>query len=271
MRKINIKSFFIIGVCFVIFGLNNYVFAAIETTEVDIISTSHPTAMTDTTISANFQYTDTSITGFYYTITTLSSHTITSDSILTNHYIDLPNDASATRGDGPYSDGNYYLYIAAYKDVFLQPTTLGPTTKVGPLIIDTQPPNYVTVNGPATTNENNVTLTLDSNEDINQICISETGFGNCGWVPLISNSYNYPLSEEKDYLLYIQVKDIAGNIAQPSSPFALTYITIEEKKYHGIPTITEWGKILFSGILLITGCYCLRRYTINIPKNSSDI
>lgn len=259
MKHINFfQSILIIGFCFVFWGFSDCSFADVATTEVDIITTSHPTAMTNTTISVSFQYTETTHTDFYYTITTLSSYTITNDLILEGCCFRLAKDANATSGDGPYSDDDYYLYIAAYKNEMIGPNTVGPTTKVGPLTVDTQAPNFVTVDGPASTQTSKVSLTINSNEDINRICISETGFGNCVWEPLVSENYDYTLPNEGDHLLYVQAKDIAGNMVQASAPFSVTYTSVGTSKSHSIPTVSEWGMIIFSGLLLAAGCYSIR-------------
>ena len=266
MKK-NTKFFLLIvmGLYAVISGVNHCAWADLY--EVRILTSSHPTDNTKTTITATFDYTDTAQTGFYYTITTQTSHTITLNSISTQNYFSLPNDADSTRGDGPYEDNNYYLYIAAYKDVFMQETQVGPTTKYGPLTVDTQSPNFVTVDGPSTTEESLITLTINSNEDLNEICISETGYGNCAWEELEASNYHYTLSEYKDYKIYIQVKDVAGNMAQTNSPFMVTRITPPfETVTHTIPTLSQWGIIVFLSFLMIGGLYYIRRQSFCLSR-----
>jgi hypothetical protein len=233
--------------------------------EVIIQSSTHSSPSTDTTIKVYFEYGNTAeIDGYYYTITTQSSHTITNESINTNDYIDLPNDLVSTRGDGPYSDGYYYLYIAAYDAVFLNPTVVGPTTRFGPMKVDTESPLFLNVTGPATTNTSKITLNLDSNEELSEVCISETGYGNCNnWQNLSASSIDYTLSSGPgDYLLFVHANDVAGNIEQTTSPFEVEYketVIPVKAQAQSIPTLSQWGEFLLLSLLIIFALNSIRR------------
>jgi hypothetical protein len=263
-----------IGICALIFLLTTYeksAFAAIGDDIVMITSTSHPVAKTETTINVYFNYANRgAITGFYYTVTTASSYTMTTDDVMSHNYKQLTSDATMT-ADGPFTDDDYYFYIAAYY-IQTPPLIFGPTTREGPLTVDTKAPTTVSVNGPSTTENSLITLTIQANEDINKVCISETGFGvSCVWKDLTSENYNYtlkspPESGEKDYSLYVQVKDIAGNQAQATQPSLVTYIAGDDEEdddqtvsCHSIPTLSEWGIILLTGLLLSTGVLRVRQ------------
>jgi len=250
-----------IAICMIISVTNDELYAL---EEVIIQTSSHSSPNTDTTIKVYFEYPNTAeIDGFYYTITTQPSHTITNDSILTNQYIALASDLGSTRGDGPYEDGYYYVYIAAYDAVFLNPPILGPTTKVGPLTVDTVPPVYIKATGSEITYTNTITLNLDSNEELSEICISEASYEDCDdWHILNTSNYDYTLSNgEKDYLLFIKVKDVAGNMKQTTSPFPVTYshIVIDNAQCKSIPTLTQWGMFFFMSLLIFFGLHSSRQ------------
>ncbi|MBF0449687.1 MAG: IPTL-CTERM sorting domain-containing protein [Candidatus Magnetomorum sp.] len=224
--------------------------------EVAIVSNSHAEPSSLTTINIGWTYaTVSTINGYYYTLTSLSSYTVdASDVQISNNAAD---DINLT-----VSDGTYYFYIAPYQAAFPAPPTMGPTTKAGPLTVDTTSPGNLSVTGPDTTDTELVSLTIGADEIIDQVCISETTYGNCGWNNFTAPGHEYSLQAgEGQYLLYIQVKDVAGNLAQ-ATPYALTYTTsdnIRMAQYTSVPTLTEWGMILFFSILLMLGIMAMRR------------
>ncbi|KPA16334.1 hypothetical protein MHK_003460, partial [Candidatus Magnetomorum sp. HK-1] len=83
-------------------------------------------------------------------------------------------------------------------------------------------------------------------------------------------NHTYSLqSGEQVYTLYIEVKDIAGNTAK-ADPLEVTYSTSEGlsmANYTSVPTLSEWGLIIFFSILLLVGVVLMRR-TVPIISNN---
>jgi len=227
--------------------------------EVVINSNTHGDPSNITTVTIGWAYTNTQdITGFFYTITTSSSHTVSTEGPK-----NLPlNIIAKSKTFNNVSDGTYYFYIAA-ANVDTEPfPTVSNTTKVGPITVDTEAPENVSVTGPDETTEQLVTLNIGADEDIYKICISETNYGNCGWIDIESNEHTYSLNNgEGKYKLYVEVEDIAGNTAK-ASPFEITYASSESltmANYTSVPTLTQWGMILFFIILLSFGLVLMRK------------
>ncbi|KPA14563.1 conserved hypothetical protein, secreted, partial [Candidatus Magnetomorum sp. HK-1] len=184
----------------IIFGYGHYncVKAAVTPEKVIITSNTHENPSALTTVTIGWSYTDTqNISGYYYTITTSSSYTIT----LLEPEIQL--NKQATSKDLILSDGTYFFYIAAYAESTPKPVA-GLTKKVGPIKVDTQAPDNVSVEGPGLTDKEVVTLTIGADELIDQVCISTGTYGNCGWQNFTSPNHTYSLqSGEQVYTLYI--------------------------------------------------------------------
>ena len=246
---------------FILFGYGHYkcANAAISIDKVVINSNSHNDPSSLTTVTIGWAYTDTQdITGFFYTITTSSSHTVS-----TVEPTNLPLTKTAkSKIFNNVSDGTYYFYIAAVNTTTIPFPTVGPTTKVGPITVDTKAPENVSVTGPDETTEQLVTLNIGADEDIYKICISETNYGNCGWIDIESTEHTYSLNNgEGKYKLYVEVEDIAGNTAK-ASPLEITYAsseTLTMANYTSVPTLTEWGMILFFVILLSFGLVLMHK------------
>jgi len=237
-------------------------FAVQQLDDVVITSNSHSDPDSLTTISITWSYaTQNSIDGYYYTLSTLSDYTIVATDEMLNNTADEVNLTA--------SDGTYYFYIAPYKS-FPPPLILGSTTKEGPIVVDTTSPGNISVNGPETTETDLISLTIGADEVIDQVCVSESTYGTCGWEDFESPNHEYSLkSGLGQYLLKVQVKDIAGNIGQ-ASPFAITYTTSDQitlATYTSVPTLTEWGFFIFFGMLLMIALISIRRPLSFIYRN----
>jgi len=232
---------------------------------------SEPTQLTEIKLNWNYTGGDT-ITGYYYALTNTSDYTL-------NDTIE-PHDSGSYEIIRTKDDGEYYFYIAAYKVGTPPPTPppneMGPVTKYGPMIIDTRSPEIVTVIGPDNNTTDNSAINLDisvsdsknENEMISEINISEGLPGNGTWEEFTpSNSINcsYDLKQgEGQYTLRIQVKDFAGNIAD-ADPYPITYTTADDlvmAQYTSVPTLTEWGMILFMSMIIGIGIVATRRNVI---------
>ena len=202
--------------------LTKNAFASIEDDFVVITSCSHLEPSSLTRINISFSYPDIeSIEGFYYRVTTSSSYTVSVlDIMLSSNNTDLAL--------GSFEDNAYYFYIAAYSFPSSFPPfphIIGPTTRVGPLIVDTTPP-IVHITGPSKTNTSLISLEIGADERIDSICISEGAWASCDWndlTPTDGTKINYELlSGEGMYNLKIQSQDLAGNIAN-ADPFPVTF------------------------------------------------
>jgi len=213
----------------------------------------------DTKITIGWSYPQdelNNINGYYYTLTTDSSYTITaSDKQISNK-----NQTEKTEDN--LSDGVYYFYIAAYKSNFPFPE-IGDTESVGPFTVDTIPPVF-DVEGPETTSENPIELIIGPPDEVDAVCISEEANASCDWNDNYKN--NFELTGEGSYVLKIQARDHAGNIATDS--FAVTYTTADDlvmAQYTSVPTLSEWGMILFMSMIIGIGIVATRRIVILSP------
>ena len=242
--------------------------------EVELTDKSHaesePSQLTEIKINWNYTGGDT-ITCYYWALTNTPDYTL-------NETTGEPLGSGSNEIIRTKDDGAYYFYIFAYKVGTPPPTPpeddRSPVTKYGPMIIDTRAPEIVTVNGPDTTDNSAINLDIsvsdskNENEMISEINISEGLPGNGTWEEFSpSNSINcsYDLKQgEGQYTLRIQVKDFAGNIAD-ADPYPITYTTADDlvmAQYTSVPTLTEWGMILFMSMIIGIGIVATRRNVI---------
>ena len=250
---------------------------------VDVIGAQyHPVSQESpyTSINMSWQYTGTeNIEGYYYKVST-SPYTITY-----NETNDDETDNTSAKVEK--TDGTYYLYIAPYminpgNPPSIMPSVVeGPVTEYGPLIVDTKAPENVSI-GPEnhTTDTNKVELTIGADEQIAMINISEGNYGGGTWENVSGNTHPYELKQgEKNYTLRIQVMDKAGKYEYDeiskgvlndrvtqhiafADPFEITYTTADNlimAKYTSVPTLSQWGMLLFLTILISIGIYTTRR------------
>ncbi|ETR72308.1 MAG: hypothetical protein OMM_01813 [Candidatus Magnetoglobus multicellularis str. Araruama] len=153
----------------------------------------------------------------------------------------------------------YYFNIAVLDDMEV-PFVPGITTHLGPYFIDTESPKFPTVSAPQTTSRsNNIPLTLGAS-GASLMCISESGYGICGeseWNDYTTSWYWSVSDGEGVKNIYVQFKDVAGNTAN-----SFTSILFErEVTFSGdvvayaIPTLSEWGLMVFMMLLLIVGVF----------------
>jgi len=248
--------------------------------EVALTDKSHaenePSQLTE--IKLNWEYTGdvNTITCFYWALTNTSDYTLTDTN---GTQIGSGSDEIIRTKD----DGEYYFYIAAYKEgttppIPPPPNEMGPVTKYGPMIIDTRAPEIVTVSGPDTTDNSAIKLDIsvsdskNENEMISEINISEGVPGNGTWEEFTpSNSIKdcpYDLKQgEGQYTLRIQVKDLAGNIAD-ADPYPITFTTADDlimARYTSVPTLSQWGILFFLTILICIGIFSTRRSVFATP------
>jgi len=221
-----------------------------------------PSALTQITI--NWSYASESsadtVTCYYYYIGTEADYPLTD----TNG-----TQLDKTNNNWTFSkeEGDYFFYIAGYKPPPPSPE-LGPVTKYGPIKIDTTPPDVDDVKGPpgGLTITPEISLEIGADEQLDQVCICETAYGVCNdWEPLSTPKHPYALKQgEMQYSLKIQVMDLAGNVAN-ANPFEVTYTTGENlvmAQYTSVPTLSEWGMILFMSMIIGIGIVATRRNVI---------
>jgi len=157
----------------------------------------------------------------------------------------------------------YYFNIAVLDDMEI-PFNPGITIHLGPFFIDTEAPKFPSISAPLTTTSNNFPITLGAS-GASVMCISESGYGNCGvseWKDYTTN-YFWSVSEGNGIKnIYVQFKDTAGNTSN-----AFTNILyFSEGTSTSIPTLNEWGVLLFAILLMLIGVY---QYKINSEKYSN--
>ena len=234
---------------------------------------SEPTQLTEIELKWNYTGEDT-INGYYYSLTNTSDYALTWEN--STQVVSESVEIKRTK-----DDGEYYFYIAAYKVGTPPPTPpkneMGPVTKYGPMTIDTRAPEIVTVIGPDTTDNSAIKLDIsvsdskNENEMISEINISEGLPGNGTWEEFTpSNSIkdcSYDLKQgEGQYTLRIQVKDLAGNIAD-ADPYPITYTTADDlimAQYTSVPTLSQWGVLFFLTILICIGIVATRQNVLAV-------
>jgi len=262
MKQIKLYCLCIILLPVITLFMNSSSWATVSAVNIGVCThnENEPSALTQITISwsyASESIADT-VTCFYYHIGIESEYTLTA----TNGTLIDKSKSSLTI---PKEDGNYSFYIAGYKTDSMPPI-LGPITKYGPIKIDTTPPD-VEVNGPNLTSQEEILLEIGADEQLDQVCICETAYGVCNdWEPLSKpNKHPYVLKQgEMQYSLKIQVMDLAGNVAN-ADPFEVTFTTGENlvmAQYTSVPTLSEWGMILFISMIIGIGIVATRRNVI---------
>ncbi|MBF0450931.1 MAG: hypothetical protein HQK75_09535 [Candidatus Magnetomorum sp.] len=158
------------------------------------------------------------------------------------------------------TDGRYYFNIVIDSD-----GDYGSTKTIGPFIIDTTAPSPVGVNGLTSTDSNSIELTLEP-ADAEQICVllNTTNTAACNWDDIPENrTLVSPTLSEGNNQVYAFFKDVAGNINQASHSVSCSLTENEStqttEKSVGIPTLDEWGRVLFMGILLFVSMHFIRR------------
>jgi len=209
-----------------------------------------PTQLTEISIRwSNPQgYTDSELSGFAYTFTSTSEYIYNVNN--------LPPIFPSAETKGTISnayenvDGEQiYFYIAA---IGIPPSiNIGSTSKLGPFIIDKIAPT-LQVLLPETTSDSIIDITFGSTGNPYQVCISNSGYGNCVWESYQTNRPDWPLEGNAGQKnIFVQVRDKAGNIS--NAPVATTeYIPEDEQQaiIIGVPTLSQSGLFIF-GLILI--------------------
>ena len=211
-------------------------------------------------------YTDSSLSGYLISYTSAESHTYTYSNMpeIYNSKISLSEEYSGS-GDTPI-----YFHIAAVDNTF--PLSLiGPTKTFGPMFIDTESPTNAFVNVPdneTTTNEDKITLILGADGDPREMCISNIGYGNCTWE--LFTDYKTFLLEQGEQTVFVQYRDKAGNITN-ANPLTIIYnpslVTTDIKSIHSIPTLNEWGIIIFLSILILFSIIIMKNKVLRSADN----
>ena len=207
-----------------------------------------------------------SISGYAYTINTSESFTYT--------YTNKPENLLDREWDISQSfegsdDTYYYVHIAPvsefdpgkYPDPF---HIIGSTTTFGPVRIDTEAPTGPSVSSDYTrTDQSTIELTLYAEDAVGTpkwMCISNSGYGNCTQ-ELFSESKTWPLdgemNSETPKSVYVQFIDTAGNSV--NAPILNVYYMDLSPEETQIPTLSEWGMIILSGILMMSAMVIMRR------------
>jgi len=154
----------------------------------------------------------------------------------------------------------YYFNIAVLDDMEI-PFTPGVTIHLGPYFIDTEAPKFPSISTPQTTSSSNIPITLGAS-GASLMCISESGYGNCGaleWKDYTTNCYWSVSEGEGVKNIYVQFKDVAGNT---SNAFSTTLYEIEntfsgakDVVAYAIPALNEWGIFLFIILMITSALY----------------
>ena len=259
------RIFFYLNVFLVILCFSNSVlFAEIEVIEVsNFKSDSHDLNTPSQAICITMSWSapeseDITLSGYAYTVNTSESYTYTVDNV--------PDLISSTRHEGycfeNSNDIYYYAHIAPVIEIPNYPfIDVGRTSTFCPIRIDTVAPTGPTVSAPYTrTDKSTVELSLFADGSPSDMCISNSGYGNCTWKPF-SISETWPLAGEKDSdtpkSVYVQFKDAAGNSV--NAPILNVYYMDLSPEETQIPTLSEWGMIILSGILMMSAMVIMRR------------
>lgn len=232
-----------------------------------LLEENDPINYTQVTLNWGYAGGDT-ITSYYYKITESSEYSLTSSN--------GTQTTSESLEKLPLNDGSYYFYIAAYKSSTpptFPPPEMGPVTKYGPIILDNQVPENVSVGPDANvTEDESITLEFGADESLERVCISESTYGvGCTWkgLSLQDQTCSYRLKQGEDvYTLYIQVEDYAGNVAN-ADPYYVTFTTGDDTimaQYTSVPTLSQWGIILFFSMLLMIALIVMRRAEFVVRK-----
>jgi len=210
--------------------------------------------------------------GYYVTFSSPSPYTFTeSDTesitralgqILKLHKLSVSTTSQDVIGETLSGTGvePYYFNIAVLDDMEI-PFEPGITTHLGPYFIDTEAPKFPTVSAPqSTSTSSNIPITLGAS-GASVICISESGYGNCGesgWKDY-TTSYYWSVSEgEGTKNIYVQFKDVAGNTANASTTIIYEQEETpqeEEVVVRTVPTLNEWGVLVFMMLIMVFGIF----------------
>ena len=139
-----------------------------------------------------------------------------------------------------------------------------PVTSIGPFFIDTEPPGSPRFVVPETTTSANIIITDIGATDAVQFCISNSGFDVCTWENLTGSQRLWSVNNELNAqtTIYMQFKDDVGNISTASATTTYTETTETTVNIPGvraIPTLTHWGCLIFSVILILSALLCYWR------------
>ncbi|KPA18234.1 conserved hypothetical protein, secreted [Candidatus Magnetomorum sp. HK-1] len=158
------------------------------------------------------------------------------------------------------TDGSYYFNIVIDSE-----GDYGATKTIGPFIIDTTEPSPVDIDGLTITNSNSIQLTLYP-ADADQVCIllNTTNTASCNWVDIPENrKLVSPTLSQGNNSIYAIYKDVAENINQASHNVTCIIEQMEstqsKEKIAVVPTLNEWGRLIFIGILLSVSIIILRK------------
>ena len=200
-----------------------------------------------------------SISGFFYAINTTSEYTVTNSDIYFDDLEELKISKTLSNSDNIA----YYFHIAAQDKDFISGPNIGASTYYGPMKIDDVAPTGATISGPETTDTiYNIKLSLGAT-GATQMCISNANYGvDCEWETIASQK-NWDLTEGiGEKTVYAQFKDNAGNISNAST-LILYEIIIPKTRRIGIPSMNDYGIILFFIILSISAMINIIKYKKN--------
>ena len=119
------------------------------------------------------------------------------------------------------------------------------------------------------TDSNSIELTLES-ADADQVCIllNTTNTLSCNWGDIPeSRTLVSPTLSEGNNQIYAFFKDAAGNSNQASHSVICSLDENEAEqateKTATIPTLTEFGQIMFMGFILLVAVYSIRQNEIS--------
>jgi hypothetical protein len=162
------------------------------------------------------------------------------------------------------TDDTYYFNIVIDSD-----GEYGATKSIGPFIIDTTAPSPVSVYGVTSTDSNSIELTLEP-ADADQVCIllNTTNTLSCDWDDIPENrKLVSPTLSEGNNQIYAFFKDAAGNSNQASHSVSCTLDENEteqtDERVATIPTLGDFGQIMFMGFILLAAVYAIRQNEIS--------
>lgn len=210
--------------------------------------------------------------GYYVTFSSPSPYTFTEGDtesitrglgqILKLNKLSVSTTSQAVIGEALNGTGGeaYYFNIAVLDDMEI-PFSPGITTHLGPYFIDTEAPKFPTVSAPqSTSTSSNIPITLGVS-GASVMCISESGYGNCGeseW-KAYTTIYFWSVSEgEGNKNIYVQFKDVAGNTSNASTTIMYEREDTSQRTediVYTVPSLNEWGILVFMLLIMIVGIF----------------